>query len=234
MQVKPEEINKLGDNETEKAVSALDELDDLQKQFDTEERKYKMERDLAKKGFVEEESKEPVSKATGFGVIAKILRNQALDEDELKLVEVQDELLEKALTTGTNAANGENHLIPEDVRTAINELRRTYISAKELTTTIPTESLSGSFVFEDGTPVGLVAFDDGGDISATGGEPEFVRKSWTIKFFGKIIPVSNILSIAEKSGLMAYLNKWFLKNAIIAENQKIFVCLKDGKTAKPL
>lgn len=110
--------------------------------------------------------------------------NKLADNETEKAVAVLDKLLKKALTTGTNAANGENYLISEDVRTAINGLRRTYISAKELTTVIPTEVLSGPFVFEDGTPAGLVAFDDGGEISANGGEPEFVSKSWSTKFSG--------------------------------------------------
>ena len=64
----------------------------------------------------------------------------------------------KALVTGTNATNGEANLIPEDVDTTIRELRRSYISAKDLVTVIPTSSLSGSFDFESGSVTGLKDF----------------------------------------------------------------------------
>lgn len=49
-----------------------------------------------------------------------------------------------------------------------------------------------------------------------------------IGFMGKLIPVSRVLLGAEKGGLMNYLNRWFVKNAVISENSKIFSALKAG------
>ena len=44
----------------------------------------------------------------------------------------------------------------------------------------------------------------------------------------KLIPVSRILLGAAKASLMNYLNRWFVKNAVLSENQKIFTTLKAG------
>lgn len=226
------------DSEADAAAiaSKLDEIDELDKAYELEKRAHE-----AEKRFAEEHMDEPPAagegsagkKASGFAIMAKMLRGGALSEDELKAVTPEDASF-KALISGTDAANGENYLIPEDVRTKINELRRTYISAKDLATVIPTKSLTGSFIFENGSPAGLVAFDDGDDISSTGGEPDFKAKAFNIGFRGKIIPVSNILSGAEQAGLTAYLNTWFVRNAIITENAEIFASLKSGKTVKAL
>lgn len=165
---------------------------------------------------------------SGFKIIAKMLKKQRLTDEEKEAIS-----LEKALISGDNAANGENYLIPEDIHTEIMEFRKTYMSAKNLVTVIPTTTLSGEFTFEASEPAGLVAFDDGDEIPMET-EPKFRRAGYKIKHYGKMIPVSNILQDNEKGGLMAYLNRWFVKNAIITENDKIFTVLKTDKTAKDL
>lgn len=157
--------------------------------------------------------------ASGFGAMLKMLRGSKLDEDESQLVS-------KALISGTDAVSGENYLVPTDVQTAIREKRKTYLSAKELVNVVPADTLSGSTNFESGSPAGLTAFDDGDAITEET-NPTFVQKKWTIGFFGKLIPVSRILAGAA-DGLMAYLDRWFVRNAIISENAKIFATLKNG------
>ena len=66
------------------------------------------------------------------------------------------------------------------------------------------------------------------------GEPSFVRKPFAIKLKGKLIAISNVLKGAEKAGLMAYINRWFVKNSVISENADIFAALKKDKTAKTI
>lgn len=204
-----------------KAKEMLDEADRLKEEYGVEKRLFEMDQDKVPNEPGPESQK---SKADGFKVIAKMLKKQSLTDTE------------KALITGDSAANGENNLVPSDVRYEIRELRKQYKSAKNLVTVIPTETLSGGFNFESGAPAGLTEFDDGNEIDSAG-DPVFVRKNFTIKNFGKLIPVSNILKGAEKAGLMAYLNRWFVKNAVISENRKIFAVLKtltEGKSAKSL
>ena len=134
----------------------------------------------------------------------------------------------------TGGLNGEDYLVPEDVRLAINEQRKQYQSAKDLVTVISTTTLTGSFNYEKGTVGGLVSFTDGDDIDSSTA-PEFERKEWKIEHKGKIIPVSNILLGAERASLSEYLNTWFTKNAVISENTDIFAKLKAGyKSGTPM
>lgn len=193
-----------------KAENLLNEADELQKEFDI------MARMEATKKTQLPEDAEPVAeqKADGFKAMAKMMSGKALDEGE------------KALITGSNATNGENYLVPDDVKAAINELRKSYVSAKELVTVETTEALAGSINYEKDTVAGLTDFEDGDAIAE--GAPEFEKKSFAIKWKGKLIPVSRILKGAEKGDLMGYLNRWFVKNATISENASIFATLKAG------
>lgn len=201
-------------NDTEKAAAAMTEIEDLQKQYEIAEKLLKAEQDE-----IPDVAPAIAKKANGFDTVAKMLRKESLSDTE------------KALITG--GANGENLLMPEDIDLAIRELRKQYKSAKGLVTVIPTDTMSGGFNFEKGAPAGLASLTDGDDVDATG-EPQFERKSFAVKLFGKLIAISNVLKGAEKAGLMAYINKWFVKNAIITENKAIFDALKNGKTVKVL
>lgn len=193
-----------------KAEEIMNQIDALQKEYDLEARIA-----TAEKGRVPENPQPVGDKADGFKTMAKILSGRALDENE------------KALISGTDAVSGENYLVPEDVRAEIKELRKSYVSAKNLVTIELTAALAGSINYESGTPAGLTAFDDGDGITEDT-TPAFTPKQFTIGWFGKLIPISRILLGAEKAGLMGYLNRWFVKNAVLTENSAIFTALKTG------
>ena len=198
------------DKDFDAACAKLDEIDALQKEYEVEARMFKANKDQVPEAPVVAE------KASGFKILAKMLGKAKLTDTE-----------KSALVTGTNAANGEEYLLPEDIKLEINELRKTYISARDIVTVEQTDALSGSVNYEAGAPAGLTSFDDGAEISEETA-PKFVRKLFTIGFFGKLIPISRILLGAEKAGLMGYINRWFIKNAIITENAAIFAQLKAG------
>lgn len=194
-----------------KAEETLNKIDELQKEYDLEARLF-----AKNKAGVPAEGIEKETKVDGFGLIAKLMGKKALSDKE-----------KTALVSGTNAAAGETYLVPEDVDAEIKELRKTYLSAKNLVTVETTDALAGSVTYEGGTPAGLADFDDGDAITEETGI-SFVLKRFTIAWKGKLIPVSRILLGAEKGGLLAYLDRWFVKNAIISENAKIFDTLKAG------
>lgn len=226
LQAKMQELKKTADGymvdgegrDLDKAAECFDQIDALQKEFDLEARREK----AGKAGVPDDATGVPGAgapeKADGFKAMAKMLAGKSMTDAE------------KALISGTNAASGENHLVPEDVRVEINELRKTYVSAKSLVTVETTDSLAGSVNYESGAPAGLTAFDDG-DAIAEETNPTFVQKKFTIGWFGKLIPVSRILLGAEKAGLMGYLNRWFVRNAVLTENKDIFDTLKAGYNA---
>lgn len=195
-----------------KAQTLLAEIKELQKELDV-----LAEVEKVNKGNVPTDPAPAAEKkANGFNLIAKMMHRKALTEME-----------KTALITGTNSVNGETYLVPEDVRAEINELRKTYISAKGLVTVETTDALAGSVTYEDGAPTGLVDFDDGDAIAEETGV-KFILKKFTIAWKGKLIPVSRILLGAAKASLMNYLNRWFVRNAIISENMKIFAVLAEG------
>lgn len=201
-------------NDTEKAKAALDTADELRGQYEIVKRLFE-----AEKNTVPDEPEPNQKKADGFGVIAKMLRRQKLDDTE------------KALVTG--GTSGENNLMPEDVDLAIREMRKQYKSAKSLVTIIPTDTMSGGFNFENGTPAGLADLTDGSDVDGDG-DPSFTRKPFAIKLKGKLIAISNVLKGAERAGLLAYINRWFVNNAVLSENADIFAALKKDKTTKAI
>lgn len=198
----------------DKATKAMDEADALQKEFDLEARMEKANKAAAQVA-AEQLPEITEQKACGFKVMAKMTKHQKLTDKE------------KALVSGTNAENGENYLVPEDVKLEINELRKTYVSAKSIVTIETTDCLTGSVNYEDGEPTGLTEFEDGEDVPASD-EPKFKRKQFAIKFRGKLIPISRILVGAERAGLLGYINRWFLRSAIVSENASIFEKLKSG------
>ena len=195
-----------------KAQAILAEIKELQKELDC-----LAELDKVNKGQVPmDPAPGAEKKANGFNLIAKMMHRKALTEVE-----------KTALVSGTNSVNGETYLVPEDVRAEINELRKTYISAKSLVTVETTDALAGSVTYEAGVPTGLVDFDDGDAIPEEDGV-KFILKKFAIAWKGKLIPVSRILLGAAKASLMNYLNRWFVRNAIISENAKIFSVLRSG------
>lgn len=209
-----------GDNQDlEKAKAVSDEIDKLKSEYDLVAKAFEAEKFLNEPTDDQVEGAKAAKDETvdGFQVIAKQLKKQNLTDKE------------KALIVG--GTSGEDYLIPEDVQLAINELRRQYISAKDLVTVNPVNTLSGSTNWEAGDVVGLTALVDGQPIDASA-QPSFTRKPWAVDFFAKIIPVSNILAGAEKASLMSYINRWFLKNAVYTENNAIFTALKAGKVVK--
>lgn len=200
-----------------KAQAILDEVDEMEKEFNVEKRLFEAEKAENQPGSEELDQASIKNAIDGFTVIAKQLMKKPMDEKEKALI--------------LNGESGENFLLPEDVRLAINELRRSFISAKELVSVTPTFAVTGSFNYEAGDIRGLSQLIDGQPINQSD-QPSFIRKPFTIDFFAKLIPVSNLVLGAERAGLMSYLNKWFVKNAIFSENNAIFNTLRENKTVK--
>lgn len=203
-----------------KANELLDQAEALEKEYQTEKRLI----DAEKSSALKDAEENPLDgKVSGFKAIVNKLFKRKMSDAE------------KELLINSESSNGENYLVPEDVKLEINELRRQYKSARNIVDVETTDALSGSVNYEAGTPAGLVEFGDGDEI-AEEDDVKFTIKTFAIKFFAKLIPLGRILLGAERSGLLKYLNKWFIKNAIITENAKIFAALKAGKenTAKPI
>lgn len=215
-------MNSEDKDKADKAAAEMDAAAELQKQVDVLQRIIDAEKAHVP---VPDEKDEP-GKVDGFEVMAKLLRGRSLTKAEMDAITI-DEKSAQQLVTGDNALNGENYLCPEDVDVKIRELRKTYTQARDYITVEPTSYLSGRFPIEAGSTSGLVEFDDGDDLDDNSA-PSFGNKTWAIKWYGAFIPVSQILESAERASLISYLNRWFVKRAVITENIKIFATLKAG------
>ena len=207
----------LDERKTTEAEEIVNQINDLERQYIVAE---KLQNNKTAK-ITDEEIDKSIKdkKASGFAVIAKMLKGQKLNDVENAIVIESD---------NTENPNGINYLIPDDVNVAIRELKRTYKSAKELVNVIPVTTLSGSTNFETEDDGLLDDFEDGETISESN-EPKFAKRPWTIKFKGKLIYISNIVLGNEKAQLMSYINKWFIRKAVRTENKDIFTALKKDK-----
>lgn len=204
---------------TEEAEKVIDQINELERQYVVAE---KLENNIANKVTDEVIDKTLEDKRTnGFVIMAKMIKGIKLDEVENAVILESD---------NTENTSGVNYLIPQDVRTEINELRRTYKSAKDIVNVIPTNTLSGSTNYETEDDGLLSDFEDGETISESN-NPKFANKSWKIKFKGKLIYISNIILGSEKAQLLSYIDKWFVRKAVRTENRDIFTALKKNKTA---
>ena len=203
--------------EADAHTDAMNEIEDLNKRIENvnkildEERRFSEGEETPLPGAAKK-----TAQVDGFHVMSKVLRGQ-------KLTEAEAATIGKALVTGEDAENGEGSLLPVDVQTKIRELRRSYVSLKDLVNVVPTTALSGSVPVATGARSGLTKFKDGEAI-AEGPAPKFNSLSYTIEFAGALMPVSRILA-AQAGGLTAYLDKWFVANAVLTENADIIVAL---------
>lgn len=214
-----------GENQDfKKANDLYEELKELEEQFKAEKNKFELEkRNIIQT--IENDStidKTINNKDDGFNIIAKMLGKKVLTESEKNLIVGGD--------------NGEDYLVPEDVRTEIREIRRNYISLKDLVNVIPVTTLSGSTNYEssenkDGK---LTKITTDGEEIVSSGVPKFIIKPWKVEEYGDFIPISRLLLGNEKAHLLSYINKWFVRKAINSENDEIITTLKSGKSAKVL
>lgn len=218
MEAKLEEVKGLkADGKFDEANKAFDEYTKMKEDYDLELKLFNEESN--DKSVVELNTDEPEKKNfSGFGIISKLLNKQRLTTEESKSLIVGGE-------------SGESNLLPEDVQLEINEVRSTYKSAKIITDVMPTSALTGSLNYDVDDDNELIEFADGAALDDTK-TPKFEKKTFTIKFFGRLIPIGRILAGAEKGGLMYYINKWFVKKAIRTENKQIFAELAKDKTVK--
>lgn len=197
--------NKLG----AESKALLDEADKVQDQIDQLERAENMQKTTILGNVTI-----PRDSEGGFKIIANAIKTGQFKNaigEELK----------------TGGVNGEDYLLPEDVKLQINQYKKQWKSAKDVVTVINTVCLSGSFNFGKDPTDGLIAFDDGDEVDSSK-LPEFVQGKYQIKWYGAIIPISTILQGAERAGLMQFIDIWFVRRSIIIENKQIFATLKAG------
>lgn len=163
----------------------------------------------------------PEEKATtdGFSLMARALRGNLPMEQRA------------AMNEGTEADGG--YIVPKDVQTAINELKRAFNPLEGFVAVENVSTQSGTRVYEalgEMTPFANVT-ELGAITELTG--PKFRQIAYNIKKYAGILPISNELLADTDQNLLAYVNNWLAKKDVITRNSEIIRVMKTF-TAKPL
>ena len=132
------------------------------------------------------------------------------------------------LVETTTPGEGQNSMaviVPQDIYTEINELKRQYKSLKQYTDVQSTGTNSGSFVFEPGDSIEpFVDVDEGTEIGELT-SPNLRQQKFAITDKGGILPISNTLLSDEAGGLMKYIMKCIARKSTVTDNVKILSVL---------
>lgn len=209
----------------EEAEKITKEAEEIRNKIKSLERIEEMEEEV--RDVVEtEEGEEGKTKAEARSVLFKALAGNKITSEERAL------LVEGTAVDGQTSGG---FIVPEDVKTEINEFRRQYTSLKQYVDVQKTNTNAGSFVFEKtSTLTELADLTEGQDIGET--ELGFDKKAYAIKDKGALLPVTNNLLQDEAGNLVSYIGRWFSKKAVKTENSDIVKVLKSGKNdiAKPI
>lgn len=133
--------------------------------------------------------------------------------------------MKDALVESVDANGG--YLVPSQLISEIETLRRQFVSLKSVVQTIPVTSSKGSIPIEDSsnfTP--LVDFDEVSDLANI--DMKFNNIVFSIKQKGGIVPMSNSLLSDEVVGLPSYVIRTFAKKQIRTENADILNILQSA------
>jgi len=193
-----------GENkDIDKANSIMDEVDALQKEFDTEARLEK----LNKAGVPTTDNNEGEPKADSIKAFADAARTGF-----------------KGMTEGVNADGG--YTVPADISTKINKLKENHFN---LATLIDSESVStnkGSRTYKTrAQQTGFQQVGEGGKIGKTA-KPQFSRIDYEIKKYAGYLPVTNELLADSDAAIANIVMEWLAGESVATDNAQILAKFK--------
>lgn len=149
----------------------------------------------------------------------KAFKNKKLDATDREAIEFKN-----AMTESTDADGG--LLVPKDIQTKINELKRTLIDLSQLATIEGVTTLSGTRVLEKlATMVPFAEItDDTADIPEMA-SPQFEAISYAVKKYAGWLPIPNDLLKDSDQNIIAYLTRWIAKKSIVTNNSLFMAIL---------
>ncbi|MGX4598959.1 phage major capsid protein [Faecalimicrobium sp. JNUCC 81] len=189
-----------------KAEALLNEVDELQKEFDLEKRLYEAEKEKNTPDDDEIEKKNKENK----------------EKDSTK------EFAEAARRgfkseKGFNETNPEDggYAVPEDILTRIEKYRESKRSLKDLVTVATTKTNKGSRTFKKRSQqTGFVKVGENGKISAKA-TPKFERVSYEIEKYAGYFPVTNEVLYDSDNNLVEVLIEWIGDESRVTSNKLI-------------
>lgn len=215
---------------TEELRSIVDEMKELRAQLDLELEVRANSIPELKEVVKPEVRKEEVDIEKEYrNIFSKLVRNNATRKDMDKLHELEERAkAEPTATQFLKSATDENggYIVPNDVKTEINEYKRTQLfDLSQLVTVVTTKFTKGSRVFEkleDQTAFANIdEWDKIEDIPA----PKFEKKEYAMKSFAGILPVPRQLLQDTDASLMAFLARFIAKKSLFTRNSQILAIL---------
>lgn len=195
---KAEAKNLLNENKIDEAKVAKNELQELQEKFN-----------IAKELYDEEKAK---------------IQNQEPPEpkkdDEVKqFVNAVRSKFKNAMSEGSNADGG--YTVPQDIQTAINELRESKDALQNLITVEPVSTLSGSRVFKArAQQTGFAEVDENGEITEKA-TPQFTNLPYSVKKYAGFFKLTNELLKDSDQAITSTLIKWIGDESRVTRNKLI-------------
>ena len=183
-----------------KANAILDEVDALQKEFDTEERILK-----ASKAGVPAEETTPAAepKADSIKAFADAARAG----------------FKAAMNEGTPADGG--YTVPEDISTKINKFKENHWSLRGYIDHETVSTNAGSRTYQTrAQQTGFVQVGEGGKIGQTAA-PKFTRIDYSIKKYAGYLPVTNELLADSDAAIANVIMQWLAGESVATENAQI-------------
>lgn len=192
-----------------KATALLDEVDDLQKEYDAEKRLFELEQKAAAEAAGEQIDKKKDADSTKkfAGTIRSMVRKDGVTP----------------MSEGVDADGG--YTVPEDISTKIEQYPVADFSVEPYITTETTSTNKGARTYEKkGTVTPFAALDEGGAIPVEA-TPKFERKTYAVGDKGGIIPITNDLLNDSDTNLESYLVGKLREKQIATINSEFFTAM---------
>ena len=189
----------------EKAAGLMDEVEALQKEFQTLER---------------------VEKAQKAGVPAEEEVKKSKSGDAVKAFAdaVRAHFKVKDLNEGTPADGG--YTVPEDISTMINTLREEHFSLASLIDSESVTTNSGRRTYKKRAQhTGFQQVAESGKIGKTAA-PQFSVLEYTIKKYAGYMPVTNELLEDSDAAIVNTMTEWLAQESVATENAQILAKIK--------
>ena len=159
-------------------------------------------------------------------IMARALRGNQLSKEE-------NEVLVRASTLNEGTGKDGGFIVPKDVQTEINELKRTLNPLDELVRIEKVSTMSGERTYEKLST--MTAFPNVAELAniANLETPEFNRVEYKVQKYAGILPISSELLADTDQNLLNYLYRWLAKKDTITRNTEI-AKLINTLTKKPI
>jgi HK97 family phage major capsid protein len=210
--LKAEARQLVDENKMVEAKAKADEAKNLKEQIELMDGLDELEvKDGAGKPI--EEVKDEADKEKKYNdAFFKAFKGKKLTAADYEIIDMQNSLTESTDADGAL-------IVPKDVKTQINEYKRTLIDLSQLVTIEGVSTLSGSRVLEKLAT--MTAFenitDDTADIAEMA-SPQFETVTYAIKKYAGWLPIPNDLLKDTDQNITAYLSKWIGKKSIVTNN----------------